>query len=125
MNWCKPHWDYLREVIVAKGLDRFVGDGATDGIKGLTGDRFDPLMGSWTRINTQMLRSPALNGRMFACPLCILVADGQPETVKNWVDGCTTEALEFAINDGLMERPTEPIVVPDPPEPAGKAGKVG
>lgn len=114
MNWCKEHWDYLKQVLEAKGLDRFIGDGAKDGIAGLMGERFDPLMGSWDRITAYMLQSKGLNGRILMCPLCILVVDGQPELVKRWVDGCTNNALDYAVEQGLMDHPSS-IVVPEPP----------
>lgn len=111
MNWCKPHWDQLREKLESKGL----GDlGAKTGqqvisdlkasIEGKPTD-FDPLMGCWLRINTKMLQSPALNGRILQCPLCILVEDGQPQVVDNWLNGVTTEALNEAVRLGLIPTP--------------------
>lgn len=124
MNWCKEHWDYLKQVLEVKGLYRFVGEGAEDGLKGLTGDRFDPLMGSWARINANMLRSPGLHGRIMMCPLCILVADGQPHLAKSWVNGCTDDAIEYAIKEGLMDRQGN-VEIPEPPTKAGTQFKRG
>lgn len=109
MNWCKPHWDALRAAIEAKGLSKFVARSSGEAIDKMTDDdksdteAFEPLMGCWARINMAMLESPALRGRALACPLCILVADGQPDKVNNWLDGVTTEALNHAIHIGLVQ----------------------
>ena len=105
MNWCKPHWDMLRKKVSDVGLDAFVPKDGKAAAKSLVNKEFDPLMGSWLSINTAMLQSPALNGRMLQCPLCILVDDGQPEMVGNWLDGVTKDALEYAINEGLVKPP--------------------
>ena len=110
MNWCPTHWGYLKEVLTAKGLDPFIGHGAKDAIDGLTGERFDPLMWCWSRINAEMLKSPGLHGRVLECPLCILVNDGQPHLVESWVDKCTDEAVAH-------------ISLPLPPRPADAESK--
>lgn len=106
MNWCKPHWNNLREKIEAKGLTKFVSENASIAARSLTEkpskENFDPLMESWARINFQMLNSPGLRGRVFDCPLCILVSDRQPEMVEKWLEGCTNEVLDYARELGLF-----------------------
>lgn len=110
MNWCKPHWEQLRQKLKDKGLDGFgakTGEAAADHLaKEIKGDKaeFDPLLGCWARINAAMLESPGCRGRIMQCPLCILVDDGQPETVENWLDGCTQNALDYAFEQGLIQR---------------------
>lgn len=110
MNWCKPHWTQLRAAIKDKGLDGF---GAQDGeestqalANALEGEEgpFDPLIGCWLRINAYMFESPACNGRILQCPLCILVDDKQPELVEKWIDGCTQSALDYALEQGLIKK---------------------
>lgn len=114
MNWCKPHWDQLREAINARGLGRF---GAQDGkaaVKQIADDlegrehAFDPLMGSWNRLNAYMADSLKRQGRgmeilQLKCPMCVLVEDGQPELVNSWIDGCTNDALKYATDHGLIK----------------------
>lgn len=106
MNWCQPHWEQLRNSIEAKGLTKFVSKDGADAIERIsaepTKDNFDPLLGSWAAINAYMLESPGLNGRVFDCPCCILVADKQPEMVERWIDGATSDALDYAISQGLV-----------------------
>lgn len=108
MNWCPPHWNELRAAIEARGLSKFVapsGQAAMQNVEAeLAGEEpaFDPLMGSWARINSYMLQSPALRGRVMQCPCCILVEDGQPHLVQNWINGCTDDALKYAVEQGLV-----------------------
>jgi hypothetical protein len=107
MNWCQPHWDQLRAAIKERGLDGF---GAQNGqqaiqdaaaqIEGKPTD-FDPLMGCFWQINSQMLRDVGLRA-IERCPLCILVEDGQPHLVGNWLKGVTDSALEYALKEGLI-----------------------
>ena len=109
MNWCDSHWQKLRAAIELRGLSKFI---ATDGSQAaqnmrdqLDGEKekFDPLMGSWIRINTTFLESPNCAGRFMACPLCCLEDDGRPELVDNWIDGCTDAALQYAIEQDLIK----------------------
>jgi hypothetical protein len=114
VNWCKPHWDKLRQAIQDRGLDKF---GAKDGNEVITEivsqiegneETFDPLLGSWSRINVAMVKSLQRLGRgqealQLRCPCCILVEDGQPQTVDNWINGVTDEAKLYAIDQGLMK----------------------
>lgn len=114
MNWCKPHWDLLRTAIKERGLDKFGAQNSqalftdlTDQLKGVE-TQFDPLMGCWARINSKMAESLERLGRadevlQFKCPLCVLVDDGQPETVENWINGSTDGALGYAIEQGLIK----------------------
>jgi hypothetical protein len=109
MNWCKPHWDRLREIIKDKGLDQFGAKSAeaaaqdmVDQAEGKDTD-FDPLMGSWARINARMIESPGCRGRILECPLCILVHDGQPELVEGWLQGVTDSAYNHAVGTGLIK----------------------
>lgn len=114
MNWCQPHWDQLREAVRLRGLDGFIAkDGeqaAENMINQLEGEDevFDPLMGSWVRINLEMAESLTRAGRgheilQMRCPMCLLVEDGQPELVQNWIDGCTDNAKSYAIEQGLIK----------------------
>jgi hypothetical protein len=96
-----------------RGLDKF---GAKDGVEAaaemqsqLQGDegKFDPLLGSWIRINAYMAESLQRQGRgaqllALRCPCCILVEDGQPELVARWIDGCTDDAHRHAVATGLL-----------------------
>jgi hypothetical protein len=114
MNWCKPHWAQLRQAIIDKGMDEM---GAQDGtaaaaeIKSqLEGndEKFDPLLGSWSRINARMAESLTNLGRggellLLKCPLCILVEDDQPDLVANWIEGVTDSAKQYAIEQGLLK----------------------
>lgn len=113
MNWCKPHWNQLRDAVNRKGLGSF---GAQSGIQAaqeleaqLRGDEeaFDPLFGSWGRINCYMAESLTKQGRgnellALRCPLCILVEDGQPHLVANWIEGVTDDARKYAIEKKLI-----------------------
>lgn len=114
MNWCKPHWQQLREALKAKGLDGFgaqTGEEAAAEIASqLEGNEesFDPLLGCWSRVNAAMAESLTSLGRgheilQLRCPLCILVDDGQPHTVANWIDGVTEEARMYAVHQGLIK----------------------
>lgn len=111
MNWCKPHWQQLRDAIEAKGLSGFgakTGEQAARNLATeLEGAPFDPLMGCWSRINSTMAESLNNLGRgqellQLPCPLCVLVKDGQPELVARWIDGCTDNALKYAKEQGLV-----------------------
>lgn len=114
MNWCQPHWTLLRETIKEKGLDQFGAKDAEEALNEIASqlegneEKFDPLLGSWSRINAFMAESLTRQGRggellLLKCPLCILVEDGQPELVKQWVDGCTEDARKYAIQQGLLK----------------------
>lgn len=111
MNWCQPHWDQLRAAIEIRGLSGFIAKDeyscAANMRNQLEGEdeKFDPLMGAWTRINGTMLKNdptPTMD-RMMTCPLCLLVKDGRPELVENWIDGVTDAALKYAIDEGLVK----------------------
>lgn len=109
MNWCKPHWERLRQFVDKKGLTKFVPTNGAEAKRRLTSnedtvENFDPLMGSWMQINRAMLESPKINNRLLHCPLCILVDDGQPDLVDNWLDGVTNDALDHAIKNGWIEK---------------------
>lgn len=114
MNWCKPHWDKLREAIQIRGLDKFGAKNGEEAISEIAAqldgesETFDPLMGSWTRINAAMADSLNRMGRseeilLLKCPLCTLIEDGQPQTVDNWVNGVTDQAKMYAIEKGLVK----------------------
>ena len=109
MNWCQPHWDKLRVAIEVRGLSKFIAKDGVQAANNLADDfnnddpTFDPLMGSWLRINNQMLESPLLNGRILECPFCILINDGRPELVDDWIDGVTDAAVMYAIEEGLIK----------------------
>ena len=114
MNWCKPHWDQLRQAILDRGLGGFgAQDSAAAAVEiasqlGGNDEKFDPLLGSWSRINMRMAESLTELGRggevlQLRCPLCILVEDGQPETVENWINGVTDQAKAYAIEQGLLK----------------------
>lgn len=109
MNWCKPHWHALRAAIEVRGLSKFGAQNAEELHKDLDDQldsettQFDPLMGSWLRINQQMLEDVGLRA-VEECPLCILITDGRPELVQNWIDGVTDDALTYAVKEGLVTR---------------------
>ena len=114
MNWCKPHWAQLRQAIKDRGLDGFGAqsgeEAATEIASQIEGneEKFDPLLGSWSRINARMAESLTNLGRgaeilQLKCPLCILVEDGQPHLVENWINGVTDMAREYAVEQGLLK----------------------
>lgn len=107
MEWCQPHWDQLRDAVALRGLDKLGAQNAREAhanaVAELEGDTpvFDPLMGSFWRINSAMMKGVGLR-LMGRCPLCILIEDGQPELVANWIDGATDQALAYAREQGLV-----------------------
>ena len=114
MNWCQPHWALLRKAVEDRGMSHLGAQSGQEAAKELASqiegeeETFDPLLGSWSRINNAMADSLTKLGRgheilQFKCPLCILVEDGQPQTVANWVDGCTDQAKQYAISKGLIK----------------------
>ncbi len=109
MNWCQPHWNQLREALETRGLSKFgaqTGEqAARDMIAQSEGKAtdFDPLMGSWLQINQQMLKDVGLRA-LTQCPLCILIEDGQPHLVENWINGVTDSALKYALDEGLIKQ---------------------
>jgi hypothetical protein len=114
MNWCQPHWTQLVQAVKDRGLDRF---GAKTGAEVAAEmqsqvdgneETFDPLLGSWARINSRMAESLSNMGRgaevlQLKCPCCILVEDGQPELVAGWINGVTDQAKHYAIEQGLLK----------------------
>lgn len=109
MNWCQPHWDLLKQGIKDRGLWKFVPEAKEaheNIVEVLEGgeEAFDPLMGAWARINMTMAESPALRGRIMQCPLCVLLEDGRPDLVRNWVDGCLDQAAMYAVEKGLVQK---------------------
>lgn len=110
LNWCKPHWDLLRAAVADRGLDKLGAQNAREAHAELVGQlegeqgNFDPLLGSWNRINLQMLENVGLRA-IGRCPLCILVEDGRPELVDNWINGVTDGALAYAREHGLVPKP--------------------
>lgn len=113
MNWCKPHWDQLREAIDIRGLSGFGAQTGVDAAKEMASqiegkpEAFDPLMGCWTRLNAKMLESLKTQGRcdftlMLTCPMCVLQMDGQPHLIDNWINGCVDCALQYAHEKGLI-----------------------
>lgn len=114
MNWCQPHWDHLRQAISDRGLDGFIAESGEEAAANLKaqldgeGESFDPLMGSWTRINSEMFAALSKMDReaealQFPCPMCILVNDGQPELVDDWINSVTDSAKLYAIEQGLVK----------------------
>ena len=115
MNWCQEHWDKLKQVIDDKGMTQFIPDSGEEAVtnmkKEIEGEDvpFDPLMGSYWRINNKMAESLRDLGRedeilQLKCPLCILVEDGQPETAADWINGVTDEAQMYAVDQGLITK---------------------
>ena len=110
MNWCKPHWDRLREAIKLRGLAHLGAQTTTELAENLEKEfngksaEFDPLTGCFWAINYRMLQDVGFYA-MGRCPLCILVEDGQPELVDNWVNGSTDQALDYARENGLVPKP--------------------
>lgn len=114
MNWCQSHWDLLRQAVIDRGMDHLRAQTQEEATAGMTAElegdeeKFDPLMGSYWRINSKMNESLKSLGRtaeilQLKCPLCILVFDGQPEKVDDWVNGVTDDAKTYAIEQGLMK----------------------
>lgn len=114
MNWCQAHWDQLRLAVKAKGLEQFGAQDAQEAAAQMLAEiegeaeTFDPLLGSYWRINNAMAESLQRLGRgnevlQLKCPLCILVDDGQPHLVENWIDGVTDSAKAYAIEQGLVK----------------------
>lgn len=114
MNWCQPHWTLLVEAVRVRGLDRFGARSGTEAAAEMQSQlegndaKFDPLLGSWMRINNYMAESLQRQGRgaeilQMKCPCCILVDDKQPELVQRWIDGCTDDARRYAVEQGLIE----------------------
>lgn len=109
MKWCQPHWEQLRAAVDARGLSHLGAQDAREAhremVSQLEGEpaAFDPLMGSFWRINSQMMENVGLR-LMGRCPLCILIEDGRPELVENWINGVTDGALEYAVQEGLVTR---------------------
>lgn len=107
MKWCMPHWEQLRAAIEARGLSKLGAQDAeeahADAVAQLEGGepRFDPLMGSFWRINSKMIEGVGLR-MMGNCPLCILVEDGQPHLVDDWINGVTDDARAYAVKKGLV-----------------------
>ncbi len=115
MNWCQPHWDVLRKAVEDRGLSHLIAKDDETALKNtmdnLEGDEevFDPLMGSYCRINNQMLVDLKDMGQadlqtIMRCPLCLLVEHGQPEQVENWVNGVTDQAQHYAVEKGLITK---------------------
>lgn len=114
MNWCNPHWQQLRAAVAAKGLDKLgaqTGEQAAADIQSQlqgTEEKFDPLLGSWARLNAKMGESLHRLGRghevlQLKCPMCTLVADGQPELVADWIEGVTESARRYAVEQGFIQ----------------------
>lgn len=114
MNWCQRHWDQLRQAIIDRGLDGFGAQNGEEAAKSMQSqlageeEAFDPLLGSWTRLNLAMAESLHGQGRhdeivKLRCPMCILIEDGQPELVENWINGVTDSAKAYAIEQGLIK----------------------
>lgn len=115
MNWCKPHWDRLREVLKSKGLDSFGAQTGQEAAAELSHQleegvekNFDPLLGSWARINKNMADGLMRMGRQaevlqMKCPLCTLVEDKRPDLVEDWLDGVTEGARLYAVREGLLK----------------------
>lgn len=115
MKWCEKHWRALRAQVARKGLDGFVQQDskpAADAGKQFSGadepgaedeDYFDPLMGSYIRINRQAFSQfGGVVGLMGRCPLCILVEQRVPQLVDAWLDGATNQALAHARETGRV-----------------------
>lgn len=114
MNWCQPHWSALLKAVEVRGLSKFGARNGAEAAEELKsqidgGDEaFDPLLGSWSRINNYMAESLTNLGRgheilQLKCPMCILVQDGQQELVQRWIDGCMDQAKQYAISEGLIK----------------------
>lgn len=114
MNWCNEHWTVLRKAIADRGLSKFGAQSAEAALEEIAmqiegeEESFDPLIGSWSRINIAMAKSLQKLGRsqeilLLRCPLCILVEDGQPQTVDNWVNGVADDAKLHAIAKGFIK----------------------
>jgi len=113
MNWCQPHWNKLRQAIDTRGLSSFGAQTGEEAAKEIADELegkqppFDPLMGSWTHLNSTMLESLTKQGRasvelMMTCPMCVLEFDGQPHLVDNWINGVADDALRYAQEQGLV-----------------------
>lgn len=107
MPWCQEHWDQLRKTIEDKGLGVFIakdGQELANKITSKDENAFDPLFGSMIRINMKMMQSPGFVREYISkCPLCTLIDCGQPKLVANWLNGVTSEALEYAVQEGLVK----------------------
>ena len=109
MEWCQPHWSQLKQKVVDKGMWSLVssngGEAADIAVAQLEGDdtKFDPLLNCCFGIFNFVMSHVGLRA-MGQCPLCILVQDGQPELVENYLDGCTNDALQHCMSHNLLTR---------------------
>lgn len=127
MNFCKCHWDELREAIKARDLEQYVKDGKTlfgqevDKLKNRMGgekefitlETFDPLFSASCMIFSGVmdhaglsLLSPDPDTGKPRCPVCVLAAPVR----SGWINGASDE-MAWMIGH-LKNGPVDPANLP-------------
>ncbi len=123
MQFCKPHWDALRDAVEQRGMSHLVARSGQqaheDAVAQLEGSddlqNWDPLMAAHWAISSRVLRAVGLD-LMFGqkCPLCLVqqdyeavMRDGAPEgktfvPAQYWIDSCMDSMLVYARDNGLV-----------------------
>jgi len=107
MQFCKPHWDKLQEMISYHGLGSLVSkDGITAAKRaeaakdGLTVANFDPLMGAHNRLIHEFIRvgGPGIIAQD-DCPVCL----GNHTHKENCIQPCCTFSYDAWIEKAAEE----------------------
>jgi hypothetical protein len=121
MKFCMPHWNELREKVVAHGMESLIAKSGEDiharmvaaiegGPKPTT---FDPLMAAHNAILIRALDTAGLavmapnEDGSERCPLCFLIANcpcgrGDACPIRTWTTGATDAMKVEAIRFGLI-----------------------
>lgn len=121
MQFCKLHWEKLREAIKARGLDDLVPKNGADAKNRLIAETqgarnmasFDPLMSAHNNIIGNALKRDGLipTAQMMMgdnCPLCMLNAAASEHQKRCTTPGCTVvpsydKWIDNAADDELAE----------------------
>lgn len=104
MRMCQPHWDRLKQAIIARGLGDMISSSGEELVKRITADdtleNFDPLMAAHNMIVRNALQCGGIEilvqreDGSHLCPLCEAESHGCTDWIEHAADGAAEAARE-------------------------------
>jgi hypothetical protein len=111
MRFCNGHWGDLRNAVETKGMSHLIARSEKEAASRIMSEvegqakeeTFDPLMSCHWMISSEVLKLGGLELLWKEhCPLCEVRDHTDEETVREWIDSCTTSVLKHCKEIGVL-----------------------